>query len=108
MKQESVAFGALVCVCLDRLSFSSSNTKSPLDIEYFKSRSRGAGYFKHQVGNMVFYIRKYKETMKQIDRPKANSALFAHPSERGWKLPRTHKRHFLNFPPGKFPATVGD
>ena len=40
--------------------------------------------------------------MSYIDRPKGKelSLLVAHPSEKGWNLPRTHKRHFMKFPSG--------
>ncbi|KAN0106129.1 hypothetical protein V8E51_009005 [Hyaloscypha variabilis] len=68
------------------------------DIEYFNPWRRRTNYRKHQVDDRIFYVRKYKETLTQIDRPKPAGALIAHPSESGWRLPRTHKRHFLNFP----------
>ncbi|KAE9370758.1 hypothetical protein N431DRAFT_342854 [Stipitochalara longipes BDJ] len=68
-------------------------------IQYAHDYSRrGPGVYQETVNARHFYIRRYKLNMKQIDRPKKNGNLFAHPSERGWQLPRTHKRHFLNFP----------
>ena len=78
------------------------STNRPQDITYFDHWGTGPGYYKHQVGDRLFFIRRYKETLKQIDRPKTDGALFRHPSEKEWSLPQTHERHFLNFPIGTF------
>ncbi|PMD25805.1 hypothetical protein NA56DRAFT_744819 [Hyaloscypha hepaticicola] len=68
------------------------------DLVYFDHWGTGPGYYKYPVGDRLFFIPKYKETLKQIDRPKTEGVLFRHPSEKGWSLPETYKRHFLKFP----------
>jgi hypothetical protein len=103
VQQESVAFWAQVN---GHLLVGACSSTNPLpDIEYFNPWRRRTNYRKHQVDDRIFYVRKYKETLTQIDRPKPAGALIAHPSESGWRLPRTHKRHFLNFPAGKYLRT---
>jgi hypothetical protein len=58
----------------------------------------GSGCYKYQVGDRPFFIRKYRETLKQIDKPKTGGTLFRHSSKKEWSLPQTHERHFLKFP----------
>ncbi|EKD16765.1 hypothetical protein MBM_05234 [Drepanopeziza brunnea f. sp. 'multigermtubi' MB_m1] len=48
--------------------------------------------------NRHFYLRRYKKTLKQIDKPKAGGEIFAHCSEHQWNLPVGHERHVLSFP----------
>jgi hypothetical protein len=108
MRQENGAFGALVSFfsvsgcqtgSIRRYAFGTNRRR---EIAYFDHWGTGPGYYKHQVGGRLFFIRKYKETLKQVDRPKTNAALFRHPSEKGWNLSEVHKRHFLKFLIGTF------
>jgi hypothetical protein len=71
--------------------------------DYFKFKNeRGPGYFPAWSDSRVYYLRKSKVPMRFIDRPKERSLslLVAHPSEQGWNLPKSHKRHFMKFPHG--------
>jgi hypothetical protein len=86
-------FLSLSALLLQALTFS--------DIAYTKRCGIGRAHVQCTVGARHFFVRKYKATMKKIDRPKPNAALFAHPSEPGWNVSRNHRRHFFNFPQGK-------
>jgi hypothetical protein len=106
MKTAGVTPGEKVSLQSDRTAIHEIfNTLA--DLDYYKNKSeRGPGYFpEFGEDNRRFYLRKGEVPMRYIDRPKERSlsAMIAHPSERQWNLPKSHKRHLMKLRLGNFP-----